>query len=86
MKEFVFQTAAQLARIIHSREASSVEVLEDHLRQIHEHNPALNAVVTLDEVGARERAGEADELRRGKSGAPCTACPSRSKTPSRRQG
>jgi len=60
MKEFVFQTAAQLAGIIRSREASSAEVLEDHLRQIREHNPALNAVVTLDEERALERAREAD--------------------------
>jgi len=76
MTQFIYQTASQLARIIHSREASSVEVVEDHLRQIREHNPALNAVVTLDEVGARERAGEADAaIERGELWGPLHGVP-----------
>lgn len=60
MIQLVFRTAGELARMIRSREASSSEVLEGHLRQIREHNPALNAIATLDEGTARERAKEAD--------------------------
>jgi amidase len=41
-------------------------VLEAHLRQIAKYNQPLNAIVTLDEEGARRRAREADEaLARG---------------------
>jgi amidase len=66
MDDLIFQSARELARIIRDREASAEEVLDAHLRQIAEHNPALNAIVTLDEQGARRRAREADEaLARG---------------------
>jgi amidase len=61
MNDLVFRTARDLARIIQGREASAVEVLESHLRQITTYNPPLNAIVTLDEEGARRRAREADE-------------------------
>ncbi len=68
MTVLVFQTVGQLAGRIRSREVSSVEVLEAHLRQIRAHNPALNAIATLDEGPALERAGEADEaLARGET-------------------
>ena len=39
---------------------SSVEIVEAHLRRIDEVNPALNAVVQLDEAGARHAAAAAD--------------------------
>ena len=66
MRDLVFRSACALAGIIRQREASAEEVLEAHLRQIATHNQPLNAVVTLDEEGARRRAREADEtLARG---------------------
>jgi amidase len=66
MGHLVFRSACELARIIRHQEASAEEVLEAHLRQIATYNQALNAVVTLDEEGARRRAREADEaLARG---------------------
>lgn len=66
MGDLVFRSACALAGIIRQREASAEEVLEAHLRQIAKHNQPLNAVVTLDEEGARRRAREADEtLARG---------------------
>ncbi|MDX1623270.1 MAG: amidase, partial [Gemmatimonadota bacterium] len=52
------------------------EVLEAHLRQIARHDRALNAVVTLDETGARHRAREADEaLARGEVWGPLHGVP-----------
>jgi amidase len=56
----VYSTATELAAAIWSRQVSAVEVLDAHLTQIAEHNPRLNAVVTLDEDGARRRAEAAD--------------------------
>ncbi|MFY9397970.1 MAG: amidase [Desulfomonilia bacterium] len=62
----VFLPAHRLASMIRSGEISSTEALEAYLAQIHRHNGALNAIVTLDEEGARKRAREADEaLSRG---------------------
>ena len=55
-----FAPAHELARAIREREVSSVEVLEAHLYRISRHNPALNAIVTLDEGQAHRRAKEAD--------------------------
>ena len=58
--EGVFTPAHVLAEAMRRREVSSVEVLDDHLAHIASHNPDLNAIVTLDEDGARLRAQEAD--------------------------
>lgn len=59
--ELVFKTASQLAEMIRNHEVSSVEVVDAFIQQIQKHNPKLNAIVTLDEAGARRRALEADE-------------------------
>ncbi|MBU1748753.1 MAG: amidase, partial [Chloroflexi bacterium] len=76
MTDLVFSTAHQLANAIRQREVSAVEVLEAHLAQIARHNPALNAIVTLDEGGARQRATEADAaLARGETGGPLHGVP-----------
>jgi amidase len=55
-----FLTASQMARSIRQGEISAVEALEAHLSQIAACNPRLNAIITLDEAGARRRAQEAD--------------------------
>lgn len=60
MSDLVFRTAQGLADAIRHREVSATEVLEAHLRHIDQHNPRLNAIVTLDEEQARQRAKEAD--------------------------
>jgi len=58
--------ARVLARRLRRRELSAAEALEAHLQRIDKHNPALNAVVSLDAERARERAEAADAaLRRG---------------------
>jgi amidase len=76
MPEFVFSTASQLAHSIRSREVSSVEVIEAHLDRIRKHNFPLNAIATLNEEQARERAREADAaLARGEIWGPLHGVP-----------
>jgi amidase len=76
MEEIVFRTASELARAIRDRELSSVDVVNAHLGQIAGHNSKINAIVTLDEEGARERAKEADEaLALGESWGPLHGLP-----------
>jgi amidase len=71
-----FLTATQIVQAIRTRQVSAAEVLESQLAQIAKHNPALNAIVTLDEEGARQRAKEADEaLARGESWGPLHGLP-----------
>lgn len=41
------ETATNLTRLIHAGEVSCVEVLNAHLAQVEQFNPALNAIVTL---------------------------------------
>ena len=60
MIDIVFSSTTQLAAAIRARDISATEVLEAHLRQIEKHNPALNAVVTLDAEQALARARAAD--------------------------
>ena len=52
--------ARELARRIRDRELSATEALEAHLARIATRNPALNAVVSLDEERARALARTAD--------------------------
>ncbi|MDB5593243.1 MAG: amidase [Hyphomicrobiales bacterium] len=54
-------SAVDLARMIRAKEVTSVEVLEAHLGVIARVNPQLNAIVTMDEEGARAQAKLADE-------------------------
>lgn len=60
MNDLNFATASELAAAIRQHRVSAVEVLEVHLAQIAQHNPSLNAIVTLDEQGAKRRAQAAD--------------------------
>ena len=76
MNRIVFATAQELATGIRQRRVSAAEVLEAHLAQIARHNPALNAIVTLDEERARKRAREADmALARGEFWGPLHGVP-----------
>ena len=61
MKDILFSTATEIARAIRKKQVSAVEVLEAHLAQIARHNAALNAIVTLEVEGARQRAQAADD-------------------------
>jgi amidase len=53
-------TAGDLAAALRRREVSSVELLDAYLARISRLNPTVNAVVTLDEDRARQRALAAD--------------------------
>lgn len=76
MTELIFLSATQLAKHIHERKYSATEVLDAHLSQIAMHNPVLNAIVTLDQEGARQRAKDADAaLMRGESWGPLHGVP-----------
>src|SRR5436190_13930109 len=76
MMEITGLPANEIVRLISTREVSATEVLEVHLARIAQENPRLNAVVTLDEEGARKRAKEADEaLARGEIWGPLHGLP-----------
>jgi amidase len=60
MNDITFMTIQELATAFRQGLVSPVEVLEAYLAQITRHNPTLNALVTLDEDGARRRAEAAD--------------------------
>ncbi|HEY8293612.1 MAG TPA: amidase [Thermomicrobiales bacterium] len=76
MDEIIFASTTQLAAAIRAGDVSATEVLGAHLAQIDRHNPALNAVVTMDAERARERAREADvALARGEVWGPLHGVP-----------
>jgi amidase len=61
MTDLCFRTASDLARAIRGREISSTEVVESFLARVAAQNSALNAIITLDEATARQRARLADQ-------------------------
>lgn len=72
----VFSSTTELAGAIRAGRVSATEVLGGHLAQIATHNPALNAVITLDAERAAQRAREADEaLARGENWGPLHGVP-----------
>jgi amidase len=69
--DLVFASAIEQAERIHRRDVSAVEALDANLEQIGRHNERLNAIITIDEDGARARAHEADAaLDRGETWGP----------------
>lgn len=60
MDDLAFASATDLAGQIDRREISATELLNTYLDRIARYNPALNAIVTLDEERAWKRAREAD--------------------------
>jgi amidase len=72
----VFSSTAELAAAIRAGRVSAAAALEAHLAQIEAHNPALNAIITLDAEGASRRAREADAaLARGELWGPLHGVP-----------
>jgi Asp-tRNA(Asn)/Glu-tRNA(Gln) amidotransferase A subunit family amidase len=62
MSSFPYGTLAEICREIRSKNISSVEVVELHLRRIEALQPKLNAFVHLDLDGARRQARAAESL------------------------
>ena len=58
-----FITAVEMVRLLRAGEVSSRELVELHLERIEKFNGRLNAVVTVDEAGARRRADDLDRRR-----------------------
>ena len=76
MMDILFSSTTQLAAAIRSGHVSATEALDAHLAQIDKHNPALNAIVTIDAVRAHEQAREADKaLARGQLWGPLHGVP-----------
>src|SRR3989441_5606325 len=74
--DIVFSSTKQLAAAIRAGHVSATEVLEAHLAQLDKHNPALNAIVTMDAERAYERARQADDaLVRGEMCGPLHGVP-----------
>ncbi len=58
-----FQSVTTMSRALRARSISAVELLDMHLERIEQHNPEINAIVSLHEESAREAAGRADDAR-----------------------
>jgi len=72
----IFSSASDLSVAVRRRALSARDVIEQHLAHIRQHNPALNAIVTLDEEGALRAAREADgALARGAQCGPLHGVP-----------
>lgn len=76
MNEIFYASGIDLARAIQRKECSASEALEAHLGRIAQKNATLNAIVTLTEEAARNRARAADDaLSRGQSWGPLHGVP-----------
>ncbi|MEZ5096707.1 MAG: amidase [Nocardioides sp.] len=72
----VESSARAMAAALRGRQISARELLELHLARIAERNPAVNAIVSLDEERARAGAAAADEaLARGEAVGPLHGLP-----------
>jgi amidase len=65
MTDLGFRTVTDLVAAIKAKEVGSRELLDHLLARVDEHNPALNAVVTLDVERAQAAADAADEATAG---------------------
>jgi amidase len=60
MSTYIYRSAGELADLIKKGEATSSEILNEHIAHIKKHNPSLQAVVRLLENEARETASMRD--------------------------
>ncbi|PON19764.1 amidase [Candidatus Entotheonella serta] len=76
MSDIAFKSAVELAQMIKKRDIGCLELLEHYLARVEQYNPALNAVIVMDEARAKSRAQEADEaLARGEDWGPLHGVP-----------
>ena len=64
-----FLSASKLATMLRAGEITSRQTVEAYFAQIKKHNPAYNAIVTLNEAEALAQADQADRSR--EAGKPC---------------
>jgi amidase len=62
--DFAFAPATEQLAALQAKDVSSAELVELYLSRIAEHNPPLNAIVTIDADGARRGAKQADAARK----------------------
>jgi amidase len=71
-----FSSAVELAAALRARRTTASQLVELYLERISRHNPALNAICTLDAAGASRRARDADAaLARGELWGPLHGVP-----------
>ena len=76
MQDPCLSTATDVAQRLRAGEFSAVELLQAHLHRLQRLNPALNAVVVVQEEAALQRARQADEARaRGENWGPLHGLP-----------
>ncbi len=69
-------TASQLGALLTTGDVSPVELLEVTFERIARVNPAINAIIAIDETGAREAAKESEQrIRSGKQRSPLEGIP-----------
>jgi len=74
--EIYWMSAVALSEAVRRRELSPVEILDSILERIEECNPKINAIVTLDEGGARKSAKDAErKVERGEKIGPLHGIP-----------
>ena len=57
----LYLSATEQKNLLASHRIGALELLELHLNRVKQVNPTVNAIVTLDEEGARRQARAADE-------------------------
>ncbi len=71
-----FASAAGLTAALRQGRVGALELLEHYLARVERHNPALNAIIFMQEEAARERARSLDEaLARGEAPGPLHGLP-----------
>ncbi|MFH2065461.1 MAG: amidase [Pseudomonadota bacterium] len=76
MSDLAFLPAVELAAMIRQKKITSIELLEMYCQRIKRHNPALNAIVAMDEKAALQQARQADaDLAGGKRMGPLHGVP-----------
>jgi len=60
MSKFIYKSALELAKLIREGSATSVEIVKEHLEQIHKHNGQINALISVFEEEALAEAAACD--------------------------
>ena len=61
MTDLALRPAVELARMVRDRRIGCVELLEHHLARVERLNPALNAIVVMDDSHATGFIGAKDD-------------------------